>query len=151
MQEVPIYYLMILNAQLFLYAQKCFRHLSLLSNIPFKNDEQIEDQFADLVTCNLTLEHIENIYPIFKQANKKLKKGGLFFISEFHPFKQYLGSQARFESKQETIRIKAFTHHISDFLEAAHQSEFTLVELKEWFDHNRKNDVPRLVSFVFKK
>lgn len=50
---------------------------------------ETENNFADLITCSLTLEHIKNLNHIFNQANLKLRKNGLFFISELHPFKQY--------------------------------------------------------------
>ena len=62
-------------------------------------DWEIENQFADLVTSSLTLEHIDDLNHIFNQANKKLKGNGLFFISELHPFKQYSGSKARYETE----------------------------------------------------
>lgn len=49
----------------------------------------IRDDYADLIICSLVLEHIENLNFVYNQANKKLKSGGIFFISELHPFKQY--------------------------------------------------------------
>ncbi len=61
-------------------------------------DWEIDNNFADLITSSLTLEHIENLNHIFDQANLKLKKDGLFFISELHPFKQYSGSKAQYET-----------------------------------------------------
>jgi ubiquinone/menaquinone biosynthesis C-methylase UbiE len=61
---------------------------------------EIDNNFAELITCSLTLEHIENLHHIFNQANLKLKKNGIFFISELHPFKQYSGSKAQYETEQ---------------------------------------------------
>jgi predicted TPR repeat methyltransferase len=58
---------------------------------------KIDNNFADLITCSLTLEHIKNLSHIFNQASLKLKNNGLFFISELHPFKQYSGSKAKYE------------------------------------------------------
>lgn len=112
---------------------------------------EIENHFADLITCSLTLEHIEDLNHIFCQANQKLKRNGLFFISELHPFKQYIGSKAKFETENGTKELEVFTHHISDYIDNAVNNEFELVEINELFDENSKNEIPRLISFVFKK
>jgi ubiquinone/menaquinone biosynthesis C-methylase UbiE len=111
----------------------------------------IENEFADLITCSLTLEHIENLDHIFTQANQKLKKNGLFFISELHPFKQYTGSKARYETKDGTQELEVYTHHISEYISEAEKSNFKLLEIEEWFDEEAKTEIPRLISFVFKK
>ena len=116
------------------------------------NDKWIvENENFDLITSSLTLEHIENLNHIFNQANLKLLKNGLFYICELHSFKQYIGSKARFEAKEGTIELEVFTHHISDYLKAANQNNFKLLELKEWFDDDLGDKPPRLISFVFKK
>lgn len=112
---------------------------------------EIKDQFADLVTSSLTLEHIEDLAHIFRQAHLKLKAGGRFFISELHPFKQYLGSKARFETETGTVELEVFTHHISDYLGQARQHGFELLELNEWFDESPEREIPRLLTLVFQK
>ncbi|MDP6922312.1 MAG: methyltransferase domain-containing protein [Lutibacter sp.] len=112
---------------------------------------EIENQFADLVTSSLTLEHIEDLNPIFNQANQKLKGNGLFFISELHPFKQYAGSKASFETERGLEELTVFTHHISDYIDSAENNDFELLEINEWFDDNSKKEIPRLISFVFRK
>ena len=115
------------------------------------NDWNLKNNYFDLITCSLTLEHIENLNIVFKQAHYKLKKGGLFFISELHPFKQYLGSKARFETENSIQELEIFVHHISDYLESASNFSFELVVMNEWFDNKLENEVPRLISFVFRK
>jgi len=114
-------------------------------------DWEIENQFADLVTSSLTLEHIDDLNHIFNQANQKLKGNGIFFISELHPFKQYLGSKAKFETENGVEELKVFTHHISDYVKSAESNDFKLLEINEWFDDNSEKDIPRLISFVFRK
>jgi len=114
-------------------------------------DWEIEDNFADLITCSLTLEHIKDLNHIFRQADKKLKKNGLFFISELHPFKQYSGSKAKYETENGTKELEVYIHHISEYMDDAKNNGFDFVELKEWFDKNNENGLPRLISFVFKK
>ncbi|MBL6447985.1 methyltransferase domain-containing protein [Fulvivirga sp. 29W222] len=108
-------------------------------------------QPADLIVSSLVLEHIEHLDFIFKQANIALANGGLFYICELHPFKQYSGSKARYETDERLVVLKCFTHHLSDFIKAAGKQGFSLTEVDEWFDTDRQNEIPRLVSFVFRK
>ena len=112
---------------------------------------EIENQFADLVTSSLTLEHIADLNPVFNQAHQKLNNNGLFFISELHPFKQYAGSKARYETETGTEELKVYTHHISDYIKSAENNGFDLLEINEWFDPTPEKEIPRLISFVFKK
>ena len=111
----------------------------------------IENDFADLITCSLVLEHIKDLDFVFNQTNKKLKNGGIFFISELHPFKQYSGSKAKFETENGTQELETYVHHISDYLSAATENGFELVELKEWFDEENKIGIPRLIGIVLRK
>ena len=126
------------------------------SKVQFKKNDltkswEVENGFADLITSSLTLEHIKNLDHIFKEANRTLKKDGLFFISELHPFKQYTGSQARYETDEGLQKVDAYIHHISEYLTDAEKSNFTLLEIKEWFDQQSDHQIPRLISFVFQK
>ena len=114
-------------------------------------DWEIENNFVDLITASLTLEHIENLDHIFLQANLKLKKNGLFFISELHPFKQYSGSKAKYETENGIKELEVYIHDISEYIDTAKNNGFKLIELKEWFDESSENEIPRLISFVFKK
>ena len=109
----------------------------------------VKPGWANLITCSLVMEHIENLEFIFEEAEKVLKRRGKFYICELHPWKQYSGSQARFETEDGLHKPMAFVHHISDFLNAARKHDFTLLDLNEYFDDRIKEDFPRLISFVF--
>ena len=109
------------------------------------------DESADLVTCNLVLEHIEKLSFIFSQASRVLIKGGQLFISELHPFRQYQGGKANFKINQDIVAIEAFVHHISDFVNIGKNHNFILEGFQEWWDEQDKNKPPRLVSFLFQK
>ncbi len=122
-----------------------FEKADLTKNWSIKND------WADLITCSLTLEHIRDLGHIFRQANQKLKKNGFFFISELHPFKQYSGSKAKYETNGKTKELEVYTHHISEYINEAEKSHFKLIEIREWFDNKSEIEIPRLISFVFKK
>ncbi|MBX2877668.1 MAG: class I SAM-dependent methyltransferase [Saprospiraceae bacterium] len=107
---------------------------------------------VDLATCSLILEHIADLDFIFQQAYQKIKRGGHFFICELHPFKQYIGSKARYDTEHGVEELEVYIHHISEFVRAGQQNGFTLVELKEWFDEGREEQTPpRLLSLVFRK
>jgi len=106
----------------------------------------------DLIACNLVLEHIKDLDSLFIKANKVLSAKGKFFISELHPTKQYLGSKARYEDAKGIHELEVYTHHTSDFISAANNVGFKLIQLKEWFDKEAESkDIPRLISFVFEK
>ncbi len=57
-----------------------------------------EDRSYDLIVCNLVLEHIEDLSFIFSEAFRVLEENGRFLINELHPFRQYEGKKARFNT-----------------------------------------------------
>jgi predicted TPR repeat methyltransferase len=105
---------------------------------------------ADLITCSLILEHIRDLSPVFRLVKDHLNEAGHFYACELHPFKQYSGSKARFETASGTQVLECYIHHISDYLEAASACGLSLVELNEWFDGTDRSGIPRLVSFLFR-
>lgn len=107
------------------------------------------DRSANLITCNLILEHISELSFVFAEAARVLAAGGKLFISELHPFRQYLGTQARFDREQETRTIEAFVHNVTDFTDAAEQNGLSIQSIKEWWHKEDVNKPPRLISFLF--
>jgi ubiquinone/menaquinone biosynthesis C-methylase UbiE len=110
-----------------------------------------EDQVYDLIVCNLVLEHIEDLSFIFSEAFRVLVEGGKILVNELHPFRQYEGKKARFQSSESLAEIPAFVHHISEFLNAASNNGLTLVKLNERWHAEDENKPPRIVSFLFEK
>lgn len=109
----------------------------------------LEAASADLLVCNLVLEHIADLRAIFKEAARILVPDGRFFLCELHPFRQYQGTVATFQRGEASIRVDAYTHHISDFLNAAAENDFRLERLGEWWHEEDAGKPPRLVSFMF--
>ena len=105
----------------------------------------------DLITCSLILEHVEDLNFVFEQANDVLSDGGRFYVCELHPFKQYEGSKARFETEDGLQVTECFQHHVTDYTKAAEANGFSLERMDEWFDENDRATTPRLISFVFSK
>lgn len=109
------------------------------------------NQLYDLVSFSLVLEHIENLDHIFKETAQSLRSGGHVYIGELHPFKQYAGSKARFETENGVQVVDCFTHHISDFVQAAHKNGLMLVDMNEYFDDDNNNQIPRILTMLLKK
>ncbi len=109
----------------------------------------VKPGWANLITCSLVLEHIEDLHFIFRQGAKALKRKGRFYLCELHPFKQYSGSRARFETEDGLQEPQTYIHHLSDYLNAAQNNGFTLLDLDEHFDDRAQDTLPRLVSLVF--
>jgi len=105
----------------------------------------------DLIVFSLMLEHIENLDAIFKQASNSLVKGGYVYIGELHPFKQYAGSKARFETEQGEQIVNCFNHHISDFILAAKKQGFEIADVNEYFDENDRSETPRILMILLRK
>ena len=105
----------------------------------------------DLITSSLILEHVEDLDFVFEQARRTLVPGGHFYICELHPFKQYAGSKARFETDDGTQVTECFQHHVTDYTHAAIENGFAVDLIDEWFDDDDRTVVPRLISFVFSK
>ena len=109
-----------------------------------------EDKF-DLITFSLVLEHINELDHIFREVSEKLNANGIVYIGELHPFKQYSGSKARFETETGTQIVECFNHHISDFILAADKAGLKLDLLEEYFDDENRDQIPRILALLFKR
>ena len=105
----------------------------------------------DLASFSLVLEHIEHLDPIFKEVSKKLNQGGYVYIGELHPFKQYTGSKARFETEEGLHIVQCYNHNISDFVQGAGKHGLRLVDLNEYFDDHDRSSIPRILTLLFQK
>ena len=105
-----------------------------------------------MITCNLVLEHVADVRPVFAHARRALAPGGTLFVSEFHPFRQLLGRQARFASANaEEIKIPAFVHDTADFVGAGLAEGLQLTQLSEWRDDGADPSAPpRLLTLTFR-
>lgn len=121
-----------------------FVQADMLADWSFASDKY------NLVTFSLVLEHIENLEVIFKKAASVLQINGYVYVGELHPFKQYTGSKARFDTEEGRTVVSCFTHHISDFTEAAKKHGLQLTELREYFDKGER-EIPRVLALLFQK
>ena len=105
----------------------------------------------DLITFSLVLEHISDLNHIFHEVKKVLSADGIVYIGELHPFKQYSGSKARFETESGTQVVECYNHHISEFIECAIGVGLKLNVLKEYFDDENNKEIPRILALIFTK
>ncbi len=114
-----------------------------------------EWQFAprrcDLITFSLVLEHIENLDFIFSQAANSVGSGGYVYIGELHPYKQYGGTKARFDTGEGTQVLECYKHDISEFTRAAVRHGFEIYDLNEFFDDDNSTGIPRILTLLLKK
>ncbi len=125
-------------------------------NVEFKRLDLREnwnaaDESFDLITCSLALEHIENLDFVFAEAARVLREKGKFYFGELHPFKQYQGSKARFETGEGIFELECFIHNVSEYFAAAKQNDLQCVEITEWFDEEDERKIPRLLTMIFEK
>jgi malonyl-CoA O-methyltransferase len=101
---------------------------------------------ADLVVVMLVLEHVERLTPIFAEATRTLRSGGELFVCELHPFRQLTGRQAEFTATDtgECVRVAAYLHDISEYLNTALGTGFALLHVGEWRDEGV--ELPSLFS-----
>jgi predicted TPR repeat methyltransferase len=105
----------------------------------------------DLITFSLVLEHIERLEPVFKKVAKALQTKGLVYIGELHPFKQYIGSKARFDTEEGQQILECFNHNLSDFVQAAKHAGLKLLDMNEFFDADDKSTPPRIIIILLTK
>lgn len=103
----------------------------------------------DLVVATLVLEHVRDLGPIFSEARRVLATGGTLYVAELHPFRQYMGSQARYREAEggDEVPVPAFQHDIAEFVDAGLGNGFRLAGLGEW--RGEGDSVPRLLTMRF--
>jgi len=107
--------------------------------------------FYDLVVFSLVLEHIENLEPVLQKATEVLQPGGWLYVGELHPYRQYAGSKARFETEAGTQVLTCYNHHISHFTAPLFARGLQLISLQESFDDALPDALPRVLGLLFQK
>lgn len=113
----------------------------------------LPDASVDVVTIMLVLEHIEAVAPIMVDAARVLRPGGELFIAELHPYRQMLGSQARFSEGDsgEVTRVPAWHHDVGEFVNAGVAAGLVVTHLGEWRDADAPAEPPRLLSLRLRR
>jgi ubiquinone/menaquinone biosynthesis C-methylase UbiE len=104
---------------------------------------------CDIVVITLVLEHVERLGPVFAQASRVLTDGGLLYIAELHPYRQFAGRQARFtpQGSDREVKVPAWTHTFSEYVSTALEAGFQLLRIEEIGD--KPEQLPRLLQLWF--
>jgi malonyl-CoA O-methyltransferase len=114
----------------------------------------VDDASVDLVIGNLILEHVANVVPIFAEAARVLRPGGVMYSCELHPYRQLRGGQAHFtdEWSGEVVFAPAFQHTIAEYVNAAIASGLSIQRLDEWTETGAASPaIPRLLSLQLRR
>ena len=115
-----------------------------------KQPWQFTTEKFSLITFSLVLEHVDNLDFVFEQAAQKLQSGGYIYVGELHPFKQYAGTRARFDTAAGRTEVECHTHNISDFVQAAKKQGLQIADVQEFFDGDDTKTIPRVLVLFFK-
>lgn len=112
----------------------------------------VGDATIDVAVTDLVLEHIEDLAPIYAEAARVLRPGGVFFVSELHPAMQRAGKQANFTDPATGTehRIPAYRHDVAAFVNGGIGAGLVLRRLDEW-RLGADDDHPRLLTLEFTK
>lgn len=109
---------------------------------------------ADLVVITLVLEHIEDLGFVFGECARVLRPGGYLWACELHPSRQWKGGQAQFVApgEREAVRVPAYVHEVSEYVNAAIAADLRIVQMGEWRDDRNRAEAspPRLLSVLYR-
>jgi len=120
-----------------------------LHNMDVTEPWPFDDRCFDCVLATLVLEHVKRLAPVFGEAHRVLRSGGVFYLSELHPDRQFGGTQANFEHETsgEHVVVEAFSHPVSEFVNEGLNAGFSVREI--WERYGAGDDLPRLLTILF--
>jgi SAM-dependent methyltransferase len=93
----------------------------------------LEATAYDLVITCLVDEHLPNLKPPYREANRLSRAGGLYVLVAYHPhFLMSTGIPTHFDNESgEPVAIETHVHLVSEHVAAALEAGFVLAEMKE--------------------
>src|SRR5262245_42249030 len=93
----------------------------------------LEGGAYDLVTTCLVDEHLADLRPLYREASRLLRPGGLHVLVGYHPhFIMAAGVPTHFDRRPgEPVAIETYVHLMSDHVVAAREAGLQLVEMRE--------------------
>lgn len=92
----------------------------------------LPDASTDLALFSLSLEHIANLEPAFREARRLLKPEGRVLILEIHPFLSLSGVAAHFKEENDEIHMPTYPHQFSGYFAACNAAGFAIDRCREW-------------------
>jgi ubiquinone/menaquinone biosynthesis C-methylase UbiE len=106
----------------------------------------------DVVVFALVLEHMASVAGAIGEAARVLRPGGALVLCEYHPCRQLAGGQARFrpDAAADEVRIPAYVHLVSDYVDAALAAGLRLSRMEEASHPDDGSDsAPRVLLLHF--
>jgi SAM-dependent methyltransferase len=86
----------------------------------------------DLCIQSLADEHLADLRPLYAEAARVTRRGGLFVIVGFHPQFLMAGVPTHFDrAPGEPVTIRSYVHLFSDHVKAARAAGWSLLEMEE--------------------
>ena len=93
----------------------------------------LEGGVYDLVTTCLVDEHLRDLRPLYREASRLLRPGGVHVLIGYHPhFIMTAGMPTHFDRNPgEPVAIEPYVHLLSDHVAAARAEDLSLIEMRE--------------------
>ncbi|HEY7349082.1 MAG TPA: class I SAM-dependent methyltransferase [Ktedonobacterales bacterium] len=92
----------------------------------------LQARVYDLVTISLADEHLPDVRPLYQESARIARTGGYFVLVGYHPFFLMSGIPTHFNrASGEPATIQTYVHLISDHVQAALASGWSLLEMHE--------------------
>jgi SAM-dependent methyltransferase len=87
----------------------------------------------DLCMLVLADEHLAELAPVYREANRLLVPGGTFVLIGYHPFFLMQGLPTHYHrtSDQEAVTIQSYVHLFSEHFDAAQTAHLAVAEFRE--------------------
>ena len=97
------------------------------------SDTGLESGAYDLVVTCLVDEHLADLRPLYAEARRIARPGGVYVLVGFHPhFIMASGMPTHYDSASgEAVAIQTYVHLLSDHVSAGLAAGWTLVEMRE--------------------
>ncbi len=105
----------------------------------------------DLGISVLAACHLSNLKALFQEADRIIHADGVFILADYHPFFLLKGIPTNFERPSgESIAIENHVHLLSDHVQAAHQTNWRLVEMHEKLvDNTWVEKAPSMSKYLY--
>jgi SAM-dependent methyltransferase len=86
----------------------------------------------DLCVQSLADEHLPDLRPLYREAARVTRRGGLFVLVGFHPQFLMAGVPTHFDrAPGEPVTVRSHVHLLSDHVKAARAAGWSLLEMEE--------------------
>jgi malonyl-CoA O-methyltransferase len=109
----------------------------------------IDQHSFDVVICALVMGHLEKLTPALEKLVNGLKPGGVFILTDFHPYLTLLQSKRTFfdVSSREYFEVRHYLHLFEEYFSVFSKHSMTVEVLEE----PKFNDAPVIFGIRARK